>query len=81
MEEVMELFFELLYAGFQRCGHKVMPERFWSWLERQSRSQRKAIRELFHVVAFTVAMGIAFLICVGIMFVGMYVAERIGIEL
>lgn len=43
--------------------------------------QRKAIRELFHVAAFTVAMGIAFLICVGIMFVGMYVAERIGIEL
>ena len=81
MEEVMELFFELLYAGFQRYGHEVMPERFWNWLERQSRSQRKAIRELFHVVAFTVAMGIAFLICMGIMFVGMYVAERIGIEL
>lgn len=81
MEEVMELFFELLYAGFKRCGHKVMPERFWSWLERQSRSQRKAIKELFHVVAFTVAMGSAFLICMGIMFVGMYVAERFGIEL
>lgn len=81
MEEVMELFFELLYAGFKRCGHKVMPERFWSWLECQSRSQRKAIRELFHVVAFTVAMGIAFLICVGIMFVGMYIADRFGIEL
>ena len=81
MEDVMGLFFELLYAGFKKCGHMVMPERFWNWLERQSRSQRKAIRELFHVAAFTVAMGIAFLICMGIMFVGMNVAERIGIEL
>ena len=81
MEDVVVFFFELLYEGFKRCGHKVMPERFWSWLERQSRSQRKAIRELLHVVAFTAAMGIAFLICVGIMFVGMYIADRIGIEL
>lgn len=38
MEDVVELFFELLYAGFKKCGHKVMPERFWNWLERQSRS-------------------------------------------
>ena len=45
------------------------------------RSQRKAIKELFHVVAFTVAMGIAFLIGLGLMIVGMYIAERIGIEL
>lgn len=81
MEDVMELFFELLYAGFKRCGHKVMPERFWKWLECQSRSQRKAIKGLFRVAAFTVAMGIAFLICMGIMIVGMYIAERIGIEL
>lgn len=81
MEDVMELFFELLYAGFKKCGHKVMPERLWNWLERQSRSQRKAIRELFHVAAFTVAVGIAFLISLGLMIVGMYIAERIGIEL
>ena len=81
MEDVMELFFELPYAGFKKCGHKVMPAQFWNWLERQSRSQRKAIKELFHVVAFTVAMGIAFLIGLGLMIVGMYIAERIGIEL
>lgn len=33
------------------------------------------------VVAFTVAMGIAFVIGLGLMIVGMYIAERIGIEL
>ena len=74
MEDVMELFFELLYAGFKKCGHKVMPERFWKWLERQSRSQRKAIKALLYTASFVVAVGI----CVGVCALIWLLLKRLG---
>lgn len=46
MEDVMELFGQLILDILNSCWHVILPENFWRWLELQRSGKQKAMKGL-----------------------------------
>lgn len=74
MEDVMELFGQLILDILNSCWHVILPENFWRWLELQRSGKQKAMKGILYTASLIVTLGI----CAGVCALIWLLLKRLG---